>query len=307
MEIEAFLKEQTSLAIQGDGDALGTVFQYYRPRLHAHALRLCGNTPVAQDVVQDAFISAFTHVNKLRDPSLIYFWLRKIVTNHCLRILQRQPATNLPVMKDAVMEASIEAQFEYAANRQNMHIAIDKLSDELRSCVLLRYFSYYNSYDEIATILGVPIGTVRSRLAAARTQLYALYRNTEDTGDHLYKKAAETSAWYQHMFGRMHIDTQARRQMLDHVAPSLLIRFTSGKTATGRHLIRQELDDDIRFGSSLNVHTVTTCGNVSVIEGTNINAPEYPDRCPPATIVVTFRGKDQIERLHFFHSARTPA
>ncbi len=307
MEIEALLREQTTLAMQGDGDALGAVFQYYRPRLQAHALRLCGNTPVAQDVVQDTFISAFTHINKLRDPSLIYFWMRKIVTNHCLRILQRQPTTSLTVMKDAVLEASIEAQFEYTANRQSMHAAISRLSDELRSCVLLRYFSYYTSYEEIATILGVPIGTVRSRLAAARTQLNTFYRNSADANDHLYKKAAETSAWYQHMFGRMHTDTQAAREMLDHVAPSLLIRFTSGKTATGRHLIKQELDDDIRFGSLLNVHTVTTCGNVSVIEGTNTNAPEYPDRCPPATIVVTFRGKDQIERLHFFHSARTPA
>src|SRR5690242_3518052 len=109
------IESQTNAAIHGDSAALGVVFQFYRPRLQAHALRICGNSPVAQDVVQDTFISAFTHLKSLRDPKLFYPWLRKILVNHCYRLLKKERSVNFDEhmeRKDLLVRHSTEDKFE---------------------------------------------------------------------------------------------------------------------------------------------------------------------------------------------------
>ena len=72
------IEEKTNAALQGDVSAFGSIFQWYNPRLYAHALRICGNTPLAQDAVQETFISAFIHRTSLRNPALFYPWLKLI-------------------------------------------------------------------------------------------------------------------------------------------------------------------------------------------------------------------------------------
>jgi hypothetical protein len=106
----------------------------------------------------------------------------------------------------------------------------------------------------------------------------------------------------------MYDDKVARRDLLAHIDASILVQFTSGTIAYGRQLIEKEITDDLHFGSRFHLHAVSTCGNVSVIEGININSAEYPDRCPSGTVLVTFRGRDKIERLHFHHTvSRLPS
>src|SRR6187399_3404293 len=84
------IEAHTKAAINGDSVALGVVFQFYRPRLQAHALRICGNTPLAQDAVQDTFISSFTHLKSLRDANLFYPWLKKILVHRCYQLLKKE-------------------------------------------------------------------------------------------------------------------------------------------------------------------------------------------------------------------------
>src|SRR5262249_10262419 len=147
----------TKAAINGDSTALGVVFQFYRPRLLAHALRICGNTSVAQDAVQDAFIAALTHLSSLRDTNLFYPWLKKILVNRCYQLLKKEKSVGFEEnmeRNDFTLRQSVEEKFEKAANLQQLYKALMFLSDELKACIMLRYFSEFNSYEDIAIILG---------------------------------------------------------------------------------------------------------------------------------------------------------
>ncbi|MES2795220.1 MAG: RNA polymerase sigma factor, partial [Bacteroidota bacterium] len=132
------LIEITQSAIRGDTLSLGTLFQYYRPRLYAHALRVCGNTALAQDAVQDTFISAYTHISSLRDPTVVYPWLRKMLFNNCYMLFRKEKSLlnrNSAIQIDTLVQDSIDQNFEQSFNQQIIYELMSRLSDELSSCL----------------------------------------------------------------------------------------------------------------------------------------------------------------------------
>jgi hypothetical protein len=92
--------------------------------------------------------------------------------------------------------------------------------------------------------------------------------------------------------------------MLNHFDPALHMQFTSGKIGKGRIILEREINDDLKFGSRLKVKEVFSSGNLSVLEGHNLNSREYPDRCPPATTVLLLRNNDKVESIQIFDSPR---
>lgn len=300
--------EKTNAALQGDSNAFGTLFQWYGPRLHAHAVRICGYTPLAHDAVQETFISAFIHYTSLRDTSSFYPWLKKILINHCLHLLRKERSVRFGETiekNDAVILQSIEESFERSANNQQMFEAMNQLSDELRSCVMLRYFSNYSTYEEIAQMLAIPVGTVRSRLAAAREKLIAYYHRSVDASDSAIKEAEQWSSYYHRLCDKLYHDWENRKEFIEHFDPMLNIRFTSGKLAQGRTLFEKEIYEDLHFGTFFKVNTITSSGNISVIEGSTNNPPEYADRCPPSSVLIMFRENNKVDTLHLVNSPRT--
>ena len=301
------IQEKTIAALQGDANAFGTLFQWYGPRLQAHAVRICGNTPLAKDAVQETFISAFIHYSTLRDASSFYPWLKKILTNHCLHLLrkERSMAVGRNIQKkDSVILQSIEENLERSASKQQMFEAMNNLSEELRSCVLLRYFSNYSTYEEIAQMLAIPIGTVRSRLAAAREKLLAYYKRSIDASDDAIKQAEQWSNYYYRLCNKLYHDWENRKEFIEHFDPMLNLRFTSGKLAQGRTLFEKEVADDLNHGTFFKASTITSSGNISVIEGFTNNPPEFPDRCPPSSVLIMFRENSKVDTLHLINSPR---
>jgi len=301
------IQEKTITALQGDANAFGTIFQWYGPKLLAHAVRICGNKPIAKDAVQETFISAFIHHSSLRDASSFYPWLKKILTNHCLHLLRKEKTKGLDESietNDSVILQSIEENFERSANKQQMFEAMDHLSEELRSCVLLRYFSNYSTYEEIAQILAIPVGTVRSRLAAARGKLLAYYNRSVDASDDAIKEAEQWSNYYYTLCNKLYHEWENRKEFIEHFVPMLNIRFTSGKTAQGRALFEKEILEDLDYGTFFKPTIITSSGNISVIEGYPIHSPDYPDRCPPSSVLIMFRNKEKVDTLHLINSER---
>ncbi|MEO5581214.1 MAG: RNA polymerase sigma factor, partial [Saprospiraceae bacterium] len=271
------------------------------------ALQICGNSPAAQDAVQDTFIAAYTHLQSLRNPDFFYSWLRSILTNTCYQLIRKEKYSDLNEQiekKDHCIQQSIDEHFDKISNHQRLFEALRLLSVELRSCVVLRYFSRFNRYDEIAKLLDIPVGTVRSRLAAAREKLKVLYSTYEDPGDAALKEASEWSAYYQSQWDNIYHDVQTRNEIINHFHPSLNIRFTSGKSGKGRLILEREIEDDLSFGSRLKVTEVFSSGNLSVLECTNFNHQDFPDRCPPATTLILLRNKNKVESLQIFDSPR---
>lgn len=302
------IQQRVRDAIGGDAQSMAFLFQLYRPQLYTHALRMVGN-PMANDIIQDTFISAFTNISSLRNTATFYPWLRKILLNNCYQALRREKSAlnyHISIPKETQIEESIEQRLENSFFVHQIYSALSGLSDELSSCLLLRYFSKFNSYREIAAILCIPIGTVRSRLAAAREKIYTIYSQYQDASDKAFRDAKQWSDYYRQIWECFYEDPDARNEFINHLKPDLLIRFTSSKSARGRKLLEEEFNNDLIYGSRLNIKEVSSCGNISVLEGFNTNSPEYPDRCAPSSVVVLFRNNGRsIDACNIFDSPRT--
>ncbi len=305
--IPGTIREKTSYALAGDTSLLGEVFEYFRPRLLAHAMRICGNSPLARDAVQDTFISVFTKLGTLKNVDLFYPWMKKILVNNCYLLLRRERSVELNESHsygETLLQHSIESRLDEAADKQKLFESLSILSEELRSCMMLRYFSQSRSYDSIAQLLGLPVGTVRSRLAAGREKLATLFQAKPDSSDRVVKESLGMSQYYLHMYNKLYDDPAARKELLEHHSPQINIRYTSGSSGTGRGLLEKEVYNDLKFGSRFCPDQVISCGNVSVVEGMNMNHPDYPDRCAPHTAMVLFRSDKHINTLHIFDSTR---
>lgn len=295
-------------SIKNDLESLAKLFQFYQPKLYVEALRLVGN-PLAQDVLQDTFLAAVTHISSLRNNSLFYPWLKKILLNNCYQILRQEKSAfkwKSSLTDAQSIEDSIEKKIEKVGYNSQLYCVMGNLSEDLRACVLLRYFSKFGSYQEIAQIMGIPIGTVRSRLAAAREKMYAVFSNYDDTTGQEFLSSLEWSDYYLQIWKNFYADQLARKEFISQLHPHLQIRLTSGKIKIGKKHLEEEFDQDLQFGSQFLIKNVNSCGNISILEGTNSNPTEYPERCAPSTVIVLFRKKhDLVETLNIYDSPRS--
>lgn len=277
-------------------------FESAKPRLKSLALTYIGNTIFINDILQDSYIQAITHLYSLRQRAMVGGWLKKIVINNCLQYLRKNKYKSLEIdehhLKD-VMDFKIIETPEWT-----IVDSVATLSTELRYCVLLRYFSNYPTYEEIAMILDIPIGTVRSRLAAAKIKL----KESLHSKNHLSTQASLDTKWndyYAELWQKFYSDDHARTEMMKIMHPEMLIRFTSGKKGMGRIILENELHDDLTYGSKLNVQNIESSGNISIIEGYNSNSKEFPGRCAPSTVLVWTRNdEDLIHSCHIHDSPR---
>ena len=175
--------EQLVQAAQaGDLDAFNRLVLSYQALAFNIAYRLLGNDKAAEDATQDAFVSAYRNIHRYRGGSF-KAWLLRIVTNGCydeLRRWQRRPQTELepdgedgnPV-EPAWMADPGESPQELA-ERVELNAAIQRclsqLETELRAAVVLVDVQGMD-YAEAAEVMKRPLGTVKSRLARARSRL----------------------------------------------------------------------------------------------------------------------------------------
>jgi RNA polymerase sigma-70 factor (ECF subfamily) len=158
----------------GSREAFRALFEAYRDKVYAVALRYSGNRSTAMDITQDVFLKLFSRIGDYRGDASFEAWLYRIVANCCLD--ERRKARRLaPLIEDAVARLlpQRETLTEGLARRQTsraVQAAVARLAPELRIAIVLRY-TRGMSYDEIAETLGWPMGTVASRLARAHKEL----------------------------------------------------------------------------------------------------------------------------------------
>ena len=173
----------------GDAAAFGQLVERHQGRLYRLALRVLRDEEQAKDVVQDAFIKVYGSLDKFHGRSAFYTWLYRVVFNLCLDARRRdrsdrhvewteeRPPAGLedPVPRSHAAIAELpgpEAELERAELRSQLARAIGELPDDARRTLELREVDGL-SYAEIAKSLGVPKGTVMSRLHYARRRLRA--------------------------------------------------------------------------------------------------------------------------------------
>lgn len=168
---------------QGDEAAFRELLRRYRGRALFLAAQILRDRTEAEDVVQEAFLRVFRSIRKFRGDASFYSWLYRIVVNLCMdrgRCVPSRRTVALDPDQDVSDAAASRERFEPESveTRLQVHALLDQLGDELRVTLLLREVAGL-SYAEIAEQLGVPIGTVRSRLSAAREQFRRLWERME--------------------------------------------------------------------------------------------------------------------------------
>lgn len=163
--------------LAGDTAAFGQLVGKYQDRLYNSLTRVLGSAEDARDIVQDAFVQAFLKLSSFRGSSAFYTWLYRIAFNLAMSHARKQrPTTSLDRMKAGYGDEPVDGQPAPDARitqreRVDMvHAALAELSVEYRQILVLRELEGCR-YDEIAEILELPAGTVRSRLFRARLQL----------------------------------------------------------------------------------------------------------------------------------------
>lgn len=170
-------------ALEGDLDSFNRLVLFYQDIIYSQAYRMMGERDAAEDAAQDAFISAFRKLDSYRGGSF-KAWLLRIVTNVCydeLRRRKRRPTTPLePLDNDQEeiesprwMSDTGESPEEFT---ERMEVAralqrcLNDLPVEFRTVVTLVDIQGMD-YSEAAQVVGTPLGTVKSRLARARTRM----------------------------------------------------------------------------------------------------------------------------------------
>ncbi len=166
--------------LAGRRDAFGQLVERYQHRLFHSLMHLLGSTEDAQDASQDAFVHAFEKLASFRGQSQFYSWLYRIAFNTAVSAKRksRLMSVSLEGRREAngyePSDVSPTAEPSYAmdvSDRQRLvQQALAELPDDFRLALVLKEMDGM-SYEEIADISEVPLGTVRSRIHRARLEL----------------------------------------------------------------------------------------------------------------------------------------
>lgn len=160
--------------IAGDRSAERALYDAHVDRVYRIAYRLAGDSDLAQDFTQETFIRAFSRLSQYRGDASLSTWLHSIATSVSLNGMRsvtrlRGRSTNIddvPELPAAPHRASPHDL------RERMHASIDALSAKLRPVFVMHDVEGY-THEEIATTLGIPVGTSKARLFDARAKLRA--------------------------------------------------------------------------------------------------------------------------------------
>lgn len=182
-------EELVEMAQNGDRNAFTLLVKRYQDRIYNLIYRYIGNAEDAIDLTQETFIKAFVKLGEFKGNSKFYTWLYRIAVNACIDFRRRQrisivhwddmrpnefdrldmdePANSIDVVGE---DSNPEAHMLKSELRQIVREAINTLPEHLRIVLILREYEDL-SYEEIASIIGCRVGTVKSRLFQAREML----------------------------------------------------------------------------------------------------------------------------------------
>lgn len=156
-------------ARRGDPEAFAELLRHHDRALRVIAHRLLGDRQRMDDVLQEAYVKAYRSLPGFRGDAAIGTWLFRVVTNACMDDLRRRRPESVPLEAVHRSLAAPDAQ-EALAERDRLSRALDGLSPEHRAAVLLVDLCGFD-YAAAGEALGVPAGTIGSRLSHARAAL----------------------------------------------------------------------------------------------------------------------------------------
>ena len=296
-------------AQNGDVAAAGALIMRHRARLLAVALRELRNPYDAEDVVQDAAVTALARIGDLRDPEAAGAWLRTIVANLCR--MRRRAKTPVPVSEPAelahaarLFDTDPALVLDNHAMRDWIWETLGRLSAPLREVTLLRYFSSINSYQDIAALCGVPVGTVRSRLNAAKAELSRLLEETASAA-HTDMRSGLIARWREaeHAFGAIPRGTYGA-VLRETWKPTVQTAWSDGLRTRGYDRLIDVMEGDYAHGVRHRLTQVVASRDILIWQTEITNPPHDPSHCPPQSVWLLSLADGLVNRFRLFHTPR---
>lgn len=193
-------QELVARAKSGDADAFAQLVEANQNRIYSLALRMVGNPEDAADLAQEAFLSAWRGLERFQGEAAFSTWLYRLTSNACIDFLRKEKrkraAGSVLYLDDTEEGATLDLpdydadphrQLEQSEVREAIANGLAELSPEHRKVLALREVSGL-SYAEIADILGLEEGTVKSRISRARL---ALRKKLVETGNFSPRTSSE--------------------------------------------------------------------------------------------------------------------
>jgi len=165
-------------ARRGDMAACEKIYRAFQQPAFTVAVRICRCRELAQEVTQEAFITAFRRIRQFRGDSPFWGWLRRVVINHAISALRRQPRAEFVPFEDH--QGGHDGHQAQIGQALDLEMALQALSDEDRTIVWLHDVEGYK-HQEIARLFGKTESFSKTRLARARQTLRELIRKSEET------------------------------------------------------------------------------------------------------------------------------
>ncbi|GIJ48398.1 DNA-directed RNA polymerase sigma-70 factor [Virgisporangium aliadipatigenens] len=298
------LVDETRAAQNGDPHGFALLFAQHYAGMRAVAHGILGHGPDAEDACQDAAVVALTRIGELRDPAAVRPWLHAIVRNTCRNSLRKRPA--VPSGLDfAALEDPHDGpaeRIERSVQRDWIRHAVGRLSPAVRQVAMLRWFTERNSYEQIAALCGIPVGTVRSRLSEARRQLTDVLPETEnDRYGCAGALASERYAEAASVLSGLGPDPTVYDRWADDVA----MDWSGGRRTRGIGALLGAAALDYADGVTYRVTGVVVGPDVTVWENDFVNPPEDPEHCPPAATWLLRERDGLVRDVRLIYADRT--
>lgn len=161
---------------RGDTDAFQKLAQSYKSRIYSLSLRMLGNPTDAEDAAEESVIKLYYSMKKFRGQSSFSTWVYAVTRNTCLDMLRKneKKRTDIDLEEVEYFITSHDGDPEEASERGHkvafLKKTINSLPEENRKTLILREMDGY-SYEEIAELLNVSVGTVKSRISRAKERI----------------------------------------------------------------------------------------------------------------------------------------
>ena len=293
----------------GDVASLGILLERYRASLHGQALGILGYGSQAEDAVHDTFVVALRKIHTVGEPAAVGGWLHAVLRNVCLMRLRTGRGEILldemqPHTREPPSEMPVEESIDQLAMREWVWTALSELPEVLRVTAMLRYFGSHASYEEIAAILGVPVGTVRSRLAQVKIKLAdALLKTAGLAHDEARRITASSNRLFSELFAENN-RAEVTAASMDVYSKDVELLWTDGSSLHGRENLAAGFRMDQEAGVKLHLTNVFASKDIVVVEADFENPPEDPFHCPPASTQVYLYRSGRIQQMRFYYPPR---
>lgn len=150
-----------------------------KTQLYKVAKSILNDEEDINDAIQETLINAYNKIDTLKNKKYIETWVTRILINKCYDIIDKNKVHERKVQKAIDTYSNYENDnFE---QRTIVQKAVSQIDEDLKLIVIMYYYNQF-SVKEISKIMGIPSGTVKSKLSRARTKLYEILKREEEQG-----------------------------------------------------------------------------------------------------------------------------